>query len=276
MRVLSVGDNCIDDYVELGLRFPGGNALNVAVYANRIGGVEADYIGVIGDDESGDFILEQIEAERLSTKHVLRFRGNTAVTSILVRNGDRVFASYDEGVQKNAVFPKELLNKVMNYDAIHFTVWGFGRELIPVIKKKSNAILSCDFSSEYSNPALEALPSLDYSFFSGSKLRERGGDLEDMLMKLKRRTPGSVVITLGEHGSIASDGEKLYRGEAVNVNVIDTLGAGDAFIAGFLASAWSGNPIEESLRSGHLLAASACGRLGAWGEAWRYGLSQGG
>jgi fructoselysine 6-kinase len=216
-----------------------------------------------------------MEAEGLLTKYVLRLRGKTAVTSILIRNGERVFASYDEGVQKDAILPKRILKEAMNYDVIHFTVWGFGRDIIPVIKKKSGIILSCDFSSEYLNPALDAMPSLDYSFFSGSKLLERGENPENMLMKLKGSTPGVVVITLGKHGSIASDGEKLYRGQAIKVDVIDTLGAGDAFIAGFLSSAVSGDPIEESLRRGHLLAASACNRLGAWGEAWRYRLSQG-
>jgi len=276
MRLLSIGDNCIDDYIEIGLRFPGGNALNVAVYANRINGVETDYIGVVGKDRLGDFILNQMEAEGLSTKYVLRLRGKTAVTSILIRNGDRVFASYDEGVQKDAILPKRILNEAVNYDVVHFTVWGFGRDIIPAIKKKNRIILSCDFSSEYLNPALDAMPSLDYSFFSGSKLLESGEDPENMLMKLKESTPGVVVITLGEHGSIACDGEKLYRGEAIKVDVVDTLGAGDAFIAGFLSSAVLGDPIEESLRRGHLLAASVCNRLGAWGEAWRYTLSQGG
>ncbi|MCX6655922.1 MAG: fructoselysine 6-kinase, partial [Candidatus Bathyarchaeota archaeon] len=32
MKLLAVGDNCVDNYTELGRRFPGGNALNVAVY----------------------------------------------------------------------------------------------------------------------------------------------------------------------------------------------------------------------------------------------------
>ncbi|MGQ9680807.1 MAG: PfkB family carbohydrate kinase [Candidatus Bathyarchaeia archaeon] len=270
MRLLSIGDNCIDDYVELGVRFPGGNALNVAVYANRIEGVEADYIGVVGDDEAGDFMLESMRAEGLSTDGVLRSRGATAVTSILIRDGDRVFASYDEGVQRGAVFPKGWLSRIQNYDVMHFTVWGFGRELIPEIRRRFDTGISCDFSSEYENPALEALPFLDYSFFSGSKLVEEGESPEERLIGLKGRTPGVVVLTLGEHGSMASDGGGLYRGEALKVDAVDTLGAGDAFIAAFLASAGLKKPIQESLRMGHLLAASACGRLGAWGEPWRY------
>ena len=77
--------------------------------------------------------------------------------------------------------------------------------------------------------------------------------------------PGIVVMTLGEHGSIACDSKRLYRGEAEEVNVVDTLGAGDAFIAAFLYSRQRGAPIQEAMKAGHRAAAEVCGRLGAWG-----------
>lgn len=265
MRILSIGDNCVDHYVELGKRFPGGNALNVAVYASRIGRVEADYVGVVGDDEAGDFILRQMRAEGLSNQGVSRLAGRSAVTTILIRNGERVFAAYNEGVQKNAVFPTEWLKKIHDYDIVHYTVWGFGREHIPEIKKDSHPILSCDFSSELDSPALEIMPRLDYAFFSGSKLIEKGENPEERLTLLKKRTAGTVVMTLGERGSIAHDGKRIHRGKAIPVEVVDTLGAGDAFIAAFLASAASGTPIPEDLEKGHRAAAPICRRPGAWG-----------
>ncbi|MCK4583541.1 fructoselysine 6-kinase, partial [Candidatus Bathyarchaeota archaeon] len=102
LRLLAVGDNCVDHYVELERRFPGGNALNVAVYASRLPGVEADYVGVLGTDSEGDFMFNQIQAEGLDASLLLRREGETAVTTILVRDGERVFADYHEGVQMNA------------------------------------------------------------------------------------------------------------------------------------------------------------------------------
>ena len=42
LRVLSVGDNCIDDYVELGKKYQGGNALNFAGYVSRYSDIDVD------------------------------------------------------------------------------------------------------------------------------------------------------------------------------------------------------------------------------------------
>lgn len=265
MRLLAVGDNCVDHYRELGRRFPGGNALNVAVYAHRIPGVEADYIGVMGTDEAGDFMLDEMRHEGLGTDGVIRLPGSTAVTTILIRGGDRVFADYAEGVQKDSVFPEGLLPRVSRYDLVHFTVWGFGREHIVALKETSSSALSCDFSNQFDHLVTEVMPWLDYSFFSGKELIGRGLSPEERLVELKMRTPGLVVMTLGEHGSIACDGKRLYRGEAEKVDVVDTLGAGDAYIAAFLCSRQRGAPIQEAMKAGHRVAAEVCGRLGAWG-----------
>jgi fructoselysine 6-kinase len=265
MKLLAIGDNCIDNYSELKRRFPGGNALNVAVYAHRVPGIEADYIGVMGTDEAGDFMLDQMRREGLSTEGVIRLPGESAVTTILIRGGDRVFANYIEGVQKDAVFPNELLPRVRGYDLVHYSVWGFGREHTPSIKRGGHPLLSCDFSNQLEHKALEVMPWLDFSFFSGKELITRGLDPEEKLKELKARTPGLVIMTLGEHGSLVYDGEKVHKGKANPVEVVDTLGAGDSYIAAFLTSTLKNTPIPEAIREGHRVATETCKRLGGWG-----------
>ena len=265
MRFLAIGDNCVDHYAELGLRFPGGNALNVAVYASRVPGVHSDYVGAVGTDDNGDFILDQIKAQGLDTGNVLRWDGETAVTTILIRGGERVFAHYLEGVQKDAVLPLKALPDPSGYDLIHFSVWGFGREHIPRIREASRALLSCDFSNQLDDPRTGVMPYLDYSFFSGRHLVEKGVDPEAKVRELKERTPGLVAMTLGEYGSLVYDGEKMYKGKAHPVEVVDTLGAGDSWIAAFLCGRLKGESIEQSTKEGHRAAAETCRRLGAWG-----------
>ena len=265
MSLLAIGDNCVDFYRELDLSFPGGNALNVAVYSSRMLGIRAGYVGVVGTDERGDFILDQMRRNGLSTEHVGRVEGKTAVTTISVRDGDRFFDEYIEGVQEGAVFPREELDYAGGFDIVHYTVWGFGREYIPMMKENGGPLLSCDFSSEIDSPATEIMPYLDYSFFSGSHLLEGGEEPQRVVEALGGRTRGVVVMTLGEHGSLAFDGERMYVGEAVPVEVVDTLGAGDAFIASFLCSRLMGMDIQGSLSEGHVAASEICGRLGAWG-----------
>ncbi len=49
MRLVAVGDNVVDCYPRLGLMFPGGNALGVAVHGRR-SGAQAAYVGAVGDD----------------------------------------------------------------------------------------------------------------------------------------------------------------------------------------------------------------------------------
>ena len=265
MRLLAVGDNCVDHYVELGRRFPGGNALNVAVYASRVPGVRAEYVGVAGTDPNGGFILDQMRAQGLDTGGVLRREGETAVTTILIRNGERVFAHYLEGVQRDAVLPPDALHDPSGYDLIHFSVWGPGRDHIPRIRETSKALLSCDFSNQLDDPRTGIMPSLDFSFFSGRHLLEGGEDPEAKIVELKGRTPGLVAMTLGERGSLVYDGDRMHRGKAIPVEVVDTLGAGDSWIAAFLCGRLRGETMNESVRKGHVAAAETCRRLGAWG-----------
>ena len=265
MRLLAIGDNCVDHYVELGRKFPGGNALNVAVYASRVLGVRADYVGAVGTDDNGGFMLDQIRAQGLDPGRVLRWSGETAVTTILVRGGERVFAHYLEGVQKDTTLPLEALPDPSGYDLIHFSVWGFGREHIPNIRETSGALLSCDFSNQLDDPRTGIMSHLDYSFFSGRHLAEKGVDPEAKIMELKERTPGVVAMTLGEYGSLVYDGEKFHRGKTHSVEIVDTLGAGDSWIAAFLCGRLRGGSVETSMDEGHRAAAETCRRLGAWG-----------
>jgi fructoselysine 6-kinase len=268
LKLLSIGDNSLDDYAELGKRFPGGQALDVAVYVNRINGFRGDYMGVLGSDEAGDFLFDQIRREGLDTNGIVRLPGASAITTILVRDGERVFAKYVEGVQKDAKLPEEFAVRVKNYDLVHYTVSGtmsFGRELIPEIRKMRRILISCDFSNEFGPVTDELMPFLDYSFFSGRRLKENGEDPEKRVRDLKTKTSGLVVMTLGKYGSVVYDGERFFRGEAERVEVVDTLGAGDAYIAAFLCARMRGATIEESIRAGHHAAAPICRRLGAWG-----------
>ena len=263
MKVMGVGDNCIDHYIELEKRYPGGNALNFAVYASRYKDIEAGYIGVVGTDENGIYLLDQIRKNGMDTDHIIIKEGTTAVTKILIKDGDRVFDDYIEGVQEDAILPYE--NIPTSQDLIHFTVWGFGREHVNRLKESSEVLLSCDFSGQLEDPRTEIMQYLDVSFFSGSHLIEKGEDPEPVLKGLKEKTPGIVVMTLGEHGSMVYDGKSTYKGKAIPVDVVDTLGAGDAYIAGFLCNRIKGNTIPESIKLGHIAATEICKRLGAWG-----------
>lgn len=265
MRILAIGDNCIDHYTELGKRFPGGNALNVAVYARNYPDIDSDYVGIVGSDDYGEFMLSQIKAIGMSTDYIIVEEGLTAVTKILIRDGDRVFDDYIEGVQENAVLPYEKIPDPKGYDLLHFTVWGFGRDHVKKLRETTDVVLSCDFSNQLFDPRTEIMPYLDIAFFSGSHLVRNGEDPEKILKQLKEKTLGIVVMTMGEYGSMVYDGETMYKGKALPVEVVDTLGAGDSYISAFLSSRLHGKNIPDSIEAGHIAATEICKRLGGWG-----------
>ena len=93
MKIACVGDNCIDFYDETGMACPGGNPVNVAVYARRLG-AETAYLGAVGTDRFGDMLMERLEAEHVDISHVQRLEGPSALCHVTMREGDRVLGDY--------------------------------------------------------------------------------------------------------------------------------------------------------------------------------------
>ena len=74
-----------------------------------------------------------------------------------------------------------------------------------------------------------------------------------------------VGVTLGSRGSIFSEEGKRYHQGIVPVEAIDTMGAGDSFIAGFLTRRILGDGMEDALRFAATAAANTCKFHGGFG-----------
>jgi ribokinase len=81
--------------------------------------------------------------------------------------------------------------------------------------------------------------------------------------RLRCRADQIVVVTLGERGAIAIDGEQVLEQPAFDVHAIDTTGAGDAFVAGFAAGCWFASGVASALRYGCAAGSLATTRSGA-------------
>lgn len=78
-----------------------------------------------------------------------------------------------------------------------------------------------------------------------------------VLSGILERGPEMIILTLGRRGAVAfSRGSAPVQQPAFKVDAVDTLGAGDAFTAGFAVSMLEGRPIADSL-----IRATACGAL---------------
>ncbi|WP_431219815.1 sugar kinase [Leifsonia xyli] len=90
------------------------------------------------------------------------------------------------------------------------------------------------------------------------------GDAAALVEGMRGLGPATAVLKRGALGSAASDGGPLIEHPALEVPVVDTVGAGDAFVAGFLAARLRGDALPDSLAVATAAGAFACMGLGDW------------
>jgi fructoselysine 6-kinase len=260
LKLATAGDNCIDHYAALGKMFPGGNPVNVAVYATRLG-LPSSYTGAVGNDAYGAFMLESLCAKGVDTSHVQILPGRTAVTQVELKDGERLFGDYDEGVLADFSISEQDIDFFCEHELFHTGLWGNAQHDLPRIRARGLPV-AFDFATAKSGDVFDAaLPFVDYAFFSDEFETEA---LHRFMKDARRAGPRLVVVTLGENGSIAYDGHAFYRYGIVPVDVVDTMGAGDSYIAGFCKGITDGAPIVQCMRLGAECAAETLAYMGAW------------
>ncbi|PGM49376.1 fructoselysine 6-kinase [Bacillus sp. AFS053548] len=260
MRIVTAGDNCMDVYLANEEVFPGGNPVNVAVYLKELG-ADSTYIGWVGSDSFGDQMIKSIQSKGVDTSFISKKIGKTAVTHVELVNNDRHFGDYDEGVMAQFTLTDEELDFIQTQQLVHAGIWGHVDEYYPLFKQ--NGLLTAfDFSDQLEHDLVKTLPSyVDYSFFSYKKDDEF---IRGFLKDVKTQGSKIAVATLGENGSLAFDGRHFYHFGVLEDNVVDTMGAGDSFIAGFLYGTLQGLSIQQCLELGTKTAAKTIGYFGAW------------
>jgi fructoselysine 6-kinase len=262
-RIAAIGDNCVDVYTNLQQGYPGGGALNYAVHARRAG-TEAAYIGVVGDDEYGHWIAEALAAEGVETKYLIHLLGGTALAFVRLVATERTFVGSDHGVREQLSITRDMDDYLSTFDLIHTTLDGGVDEHIPAWHRAGRKI-SYDFSHRATPDQVALLPHLWVAFFSGQQLDEKGARAK--LTAYQKQGAGIVVMTLGGGGSIAFDGNQTFRQPALPTTVVDALGAGDAFQAGFMVEYLESESVQRALYAGASRAAMVCSHYGAFGHA---------
>lgn len=85
------------------------------------------------------------------------------------------------------------------------------------------------------------------------------------MQDLQSEGPQLVVAMRGEKGSLCFDGKEFHEFGVVKCyNVVDTMGAGDSYIAGFLSAIGEGAQIDEAMKIGALTATETIQYFGAW------------
>ncbi len=261
MKLAAVGDNCMDVYENLDMAFPGGNPVNFAVYFVRMGG-EASYTGAVGNDKYGKIMIEALDKKGVDTSHVKILPGSTAITHVELTDGERFLGDYEEGVLADFKLSDEDIDFLCSHDLVATGIWGMIEKDLGKIKARGVPV-AFDFANKLSDPVVDvAIGNTDYAFFASDDGDTQ--EIRDFMKKMHARGPRIVTVTLGEKGSIAYDGKAFTTFGIVPCKVVDTMGAGDSYIAGFLMGILEGKEIAECMRMGAANSSITIEYNGAW------------
>ena len=264
VSVIGVGDNTVDRYLHLEKMFPGGNAVNVPVLAHRMGSPAA-YLGWLAHDPHGMLVYDALIDEGVDVSHCRLVEGSNAFCEVTLTDGDRVFGNFSEGVCDQIRLNEEDFQFISTFDLVHTSVYSF---ITPYLQQLGSVskVLSFDFSSEWNKDSLaETLPFVDIALISNPVMNI--DENKELINFAYAFGPDIVLVTSGEQGALLFDGKQYFHQEIQPMGeVVDTLGAGDAFAACFMVNYLGGISIQEALQKAAISAAETCMYYGAFGH----------
>lgn len=270
---------------------PGGAPANVAVGLVRLG-VDAAFLGKVGDDPFGRF-LEQTFAGAGVVTRFMRFdpdhRTGLAFVS-LKADGDRDFVFFRNPSADMLYTPEEIPDealagcRVYHFGSISLIQDPSRAATLDALRRarEQGALISYDPNlraplwpdlDSARREILAALPLADVVKVSDeeAELLYGPGSLESHAEWLLQAGPRLAVITRGPHGSyLATRSGATARVDGFAVDVVDTTGAGDGFVAGLISgllTTGAAEPDAETLRGlarfSNAVGAITCRRKGA-------------
>lgn len=260
-KVAAVGFCCMDVYENLNRRYATGNGVDWGIHLRRMG-VPVSVVSIVGNDGYGDEMKRAFLTEGLDISHLRTAEGNTCVTRMELRNGtDRVHLETVDGVMGQYAITEEEFRFVAAHDLLHTDLFGNVLSHLPAWKAAGVKILM-DFSVFTKDPAYrctEIFPYVDYVFFSADGIARE--ELKGWIKEIAGFGPTLVTATLGGEGSLCYDGERFYSYGVVPAKVVNTVGAGDSYIAGFTYGLLQGWDIPACMHNGARTAAETVGKF---------------
>ena len=258
--VACVGHNTVDKYVNLGVMFPGGNEVNVASLLSRYG-TPSSYLGWLGNDVYGELLLGALEREGVDTSHCYVKDDVTTFTEIFLDDGERRFGETRRGASTRSELNAEDLEFILGHDLLHTSYYSRMEEFIS--ESDDELLISFDFTELADEKYLS-----DYLKFVDIAILPLEGDrnIEPTMKKYHDMGAGIILATLGSGGAYAYDGQLRFQPAVVADSIVDSLGAGDSFIARFLHEYLSETPLAEAMALATESAFETCLHLGAFGH----------
>jgi fructokinase len=263
--ILIAGEALIDFFPtqreELGfLGKPGGSPYNVAIGLGRLG-VPVGFLGAISTDLFGVHLLRHLEANNVETNFVVRTKHPTALAFVFGAGENPHFYFYGDATADTQLslenLPKELPTSIR---ALHFGS-------LSMVRAPSNTAFIKLMEQECSQRLISFDPNIRPQFVSLEKYRQDFARWLPMIDVLKlsladlqllvpnpsqetmkqwlRQGPKLIVITLGRLGACAYTAEHYIEIPGQSIKIVDTVGAGDAFMAALLAGLYYTNHLDK-------------------------------
>jgi len=260
-KVLCIGE-LLWDMIPTG-KVVGGAPFNVTYHLNKLG-IQSIICSKVGQDKDGDELIQFVNDNGIDSSLIQK--DNTHTTSL-------VKVMYDdlEGVKYDIVKPVawDFIEEI-NYDLSpeDYVVYGslifrndFSRKSMLSFLNKTTAIKVLDLnlrSPHYEKDTIfEILPLTDILKINEEELKtllgwigENDNVAKGVNILLKKYNIKEVICTLGSKGAFYSSSatNNIYRIKALEVDLVDTIGSGDSFLAGYLCGKIENRTVKESLQ----------------------------
>jgi sulfofructose kinase len=252
-------------HVAAGLRYVGGGpAANAAVTVARLGG-SAALVASVGDDLTGQRIIEGLLDEQVDTEHVRVVAGATSPTSAVFVDaaGERLIVNHLDPALHASAAPAG--GAFATADVVLADLrWLEGAEvgLREAASRGVPGVLDYDVSPPFDDATLLATAS--HIAFSAPALVRRAGTDDPVagLQRVAELTHAWLAVKVGGEGAYWLEGGRVHHHPAFDVEVVDTLGAGDVFHGALALALADGSPVADAVRRASGAAALKCTRPG--------------
>lgn len=256
----------------------GGDALNEATVLQGLG-APVHLETILGRDAAGETVLRHMERVGLEQSGVQLHDGmDTSVNVVLVKpDGERCFLTNPRGSQRQLrledipmPFPED--TEILCFASIFVFPQMKTPELAAVFRQaKAQGITVCADMTKRKNQetAADLAPALqyvDYLFPNDAEaMLLTGADTAEGAARILLDCGvGTVVVKCGARGCYVLTREKGFWAAAEpGVTCVDTTGAGDSFVGGFLHGLSAGLPLEDCVAQANRCGAQAVARVGA-------------
>jgi sugar/nucleoside kinase (ribokinase family) len=240
-----------------------------AIFACNLSSLGANvaFIGKIGNDYLGRFVMDKLHDKGVDVKYILKDQNlNTGATIVLNYNEDRAMVTYPGAMNNltiNDISEETLaLGKHLHFSSFYLQP-GLKKDIGKMFKLAKDLNMTTSFDMQWDPEEKwelnykEVLPFVDVFLPNEKELLNltKESSVTEAFNKLSG-SANSIVVKMGSRGSLLySEGKTNFRQPFLNTEVIDAIGAGDSFNAGFIFKFINHADLNECQEFGNLMGA---------------------